>query len=273
VFTGLVESLGVLRSLRAVEGATILTIDAAFAGELELGDSVATNGVCLTVTSRNKRSFSALASTETTTRTTLGALREGQALNLERALLPTSRLGGHIVSGHVDGVGTLAETMKSGAAWQATFTAPTALAPYLVEKGSIAIDGISLTVNGVSPLHSHETRFWVTIIPHTWNHTALQSLRVGGRVNLEVDIIARYMVRLLGTVESSSAMGSMKADKSDPVEAPGSATRAATMTSTWADDLLSSAKRERLGSHPSAAATSARKTPSGARTTRSTKRR
>jgi riboflavin synthase len=268
VFTGLVEALGVLRSLRAAEGATVLTIDAPFAGELELGESVATNGVCLTVTSRNKRSFSALASSETTTRTTLGALREGQALNLERALLPTSRLGGHIVSGHVDGVGTLAALKKSGAAWQVTFTAPPALAPYLVEKGSIAIDGISLTVNGVSPLHARETQFWVTIIPHTWSHTALQALKVGSRVNLEVDIVARYMVRLLGSAESLNTMGAANHDISEPVEAPVSV--------TWATDLLRSAKGERLAS-PMSGVGSFHKAPSRAwaahSAPRSTKRR
>ena len=198
MFTGLVESTG--RILGVVdrplpEGvARDLTIapDSFAAADLGLGESIAIDGCCLTVIERDARSFVVQAGPETLARTILGAFGEGSVVNLERALLPTTRLGGHIVSGHVDGVGTVASRVEDGPWLVVTFQAPPAILRYVVEKGSICVDGISLTVNRVDGYS-----FAVGLIPHTLEHTSLGDKQVGAAVNLEVDIVGKYVERFV----------------------------------------------------------------------------
>ncbi len=160
--------------------------------ELGLGDSVAIDGTCLTVTERGNGRFQALAGNETLAKTTLGDLRPGHKVNLERALRFGDRLGGHLVMGHVDGVGTIASKRDLGANLDIAFTPPRELLRYIIAKGSIAIDGISLTVNRVD-----ERSFAVALIPHTVDHTTLANKHVGSRVNLEVDMIGKYVEKLV----------------------------------------------------------------------------
>lgn len=198
MFTGLIEDCG--RVVRAdlrqtAEGAALeLTIAPAVlpAADLALGESVAVDGCCLTVVARDADGFTVLAGPETLRRTTVAALGVGVRVNLERALLPTTRLGGHIVAGHIDGVGEIAQRAPLGPGVEIVFTAAAELLRYVVEKGSIAIDGISLTVNRVG-----RTDFAVALIPHTMTHTTLAEKPVGARVNLEVDIVGKYVERFV----------------------------------------------------------------------------
>jgi riboflavin synthase len=194
MFTGLVEDVGtVLRADRRSD-ALVLVIRPSFAvSELALGESIAHDGVCLTVTERGDGSFTVLAGAETLKRTTLGEVRVGSKLNLERALRVGDRLGGHMVAGHVDTVATIAARQDRGANLIITFAADRATLRYVVEKGSIAVDGISLTVNRVDA-----AGFDVALIPHTASATALPTKPVGARVNLEVDLIGKYVEKLLG---------------------------------------------------------------------------
>ncbi len=165
---------------------------------LRLGDSVAVNGVCLTVVSCSERGFECDLSAETLARTTLGSAREGYPVNLERPLLVGSRLGGHFVQGHVDGTGKLLMDIPSGQGHEMTFELPADLERYLVYKGSIAVDGISLTISALQP-----GRFSVSVIPHTMRSTNLKTLRTGDCVNLEVDVLGKYFERFfqLGLVD------------------------------------------------------------------------
>ena len=158
----------------------------------KVGDSIAVSGVCLTVTQLDSRVFDADVTTETLARTTLGGLRAGDAVNLEWPLAAGDRLGGHIVQGHVDGAGRVAARDEQGASLRLEIEAPAPLARYIVEKGSIAVDGVSLTVAAVNG-----DRFTVCLIPHTRAVTTLETLAPGARVNLEVDIMAKYVERLL----------------------------------------------------------------------------
>ena len=158
-----------------------------------LGESIATQGVCLTVTRDSGRGFYAQASTETLAKSKLGSMKIGDRVHLERALGAGDKLGGHIVTGHVDGVGRLAERQEAGEACKVSFEVPAALAPFLAPKGSITIDGVSLTVNGASGTH-----FDVTLVPFTRHETTFDSLALGAPVNLEVDVLAKYVARLLG---------------------------------------------------------------------------
>jgi riboflavin synthase len=194
MFTGLVEDVGRVVAAERAGDALDLRIATAVipAAELALGESVAVDGVCLTVTARNGNEFRVLAGPETLARTTIGALAAGTRVNLERALLASARLGGHIVAGHVDGLGTLAARTPVGPAVDLRFEAPAELLRYVVEKGSIAVDGISLTVNRVDGY-----AFAVSLIPHTLEHTSLGDKPVGARVNLEVDIVGKYVEKLL----------------------------------------------------------------------------
>lgn len=193
MFTGLIEDLGTLRELRRGAEQVRLTVATALPmGELTLGESIAVNGICLTVVAFGDGTFSADVSVETVACTTLAELTPGHRMNLERALRLSDRLGGHLVSGHVDGVGTVVERVREGNATRFTFRVPTELSRYLVSKGSVAVDGISLTINAVAG----ET-FSLTIIPHTLAMTTLQTLAAGGRVNIETDIIGKYVERLL----------------------------------------------------------------------------
>jgi riboflavin synthase len=191
VFTGLIEGKGKNRRFVVKGRGARLTIECPFAN-LVLGESIAVSGVCLTVVEIEPGAFVADVSEETLARTTLGSLPVGGTVNLERALPAGGRLGGHIVSGHVDGIGTLVRTAAMGQATAMTFAFPKALARFIAEKGSIAVSGISLTVNRVD-----DETFDVAIIPHTANETTLPELAPGDTVNLEVDLLARYVERML----------------------------------------------------------------------------
>jgi riboflavin synthase len=194
MFTGLVEDIGRIDSASRRGDAVVLTIAPARlpVEQLELGESIAIDGTCLTVTDRGGGRFSALAGNETLARTTLGELRAGQHVNLERALAVGDRLGGHIVAGHVDAVGRIRSRRDLGANLVIEFEAPRDILRYVIEKGSIAIDGISLTVNSVS-----DSSLSVALIPHTVDMTTLATKQVGAKVNLEVDMIGKYVEKLV----------------------------------------------------------------------------
>jgi riboflavin synthase len=191
MFTGLIEDVGVLRGRRPIEGGVRLDIETVLAADLQLGDSLATNGVCLTVTARGDRLVSADVSPQTLKVTALGALFPGARINLERPLRADARLGGHFVQGHVDATGEIAGIAQEGEFYRVEVGFPADLAPYFIPKGSVAVDGISLTIAELRP-----RRFDVQIIPHTWTHTTLSTARVGDTVNLECDLIGKYVVRL-----------------------------------------------------------------------------
>ncbi len=192
MFTGLIAGLGsVLAVERNGDGAT-LHVRTALAAELGVGDSVAVNGVCLTATRLGSEEFEAQAIRETLERSTLGALSPGDPVNLELALRADGRLGGHIVQGHVDGVGTVAEVREEGFSRIVAIDSDPALLPYVVEKGSVAVDGVSLTVSAL-----REGGFEVSLIPETLQRTTLGRAVVGQAVNLEADILAKHVQRLL----------------------------------------------------------------------------
>jgi riboflavin synthase len=200
MFTGLVEGVGRVARVDRRDDAVVLAIEprptierGVFAArELAVGESVCHDGACLTVTAIEGDAFVVLAGAETLARTTLGALRVGSGVNLERALRVGDRLGGHWVTGHVDGTGALRERRDLGSNLVLEFAAPAPLLRFIVEKGSIAVAGVSLTVNLVTP----ET-FGVALIPHTREHTTLGELAVGAAVNLETDILAKHVAKLL----------------------------------------------------------------------------
>jgi len=194
MFTGLVEDVGtVARSDRRSDALVIAVRPAALPlGELVVGESLCHDGTCLTVTDVGRDSYTVLAGAETLARTTLGGLRVGAKVNLERALRVGDRLGGHWVTGHIDGTGELMARRDLGANLVLTVRTPPALLRYIVEKGSIALAGVSLTVNAVDA-----ESFSVAIIPHTRDHTTLGALAPGDRTNLEVDILAKHVERLL----------------------------------------------------------------------------
>jgi len=196
MFTGLVEGVGALAARETRGGDARLTVDVGTLPfeRVQLGESISVNGVCLTVVAFDAARFEADASNETLALTTLGALPVGQALNLERAMRPDDRLGGHLVSGHVDGVGQVLQVSDDARAQRWTFAAPKLLLRYIAQKGSICVDGVSLTVNAVD-----DAGFEVALVPHTIAHTAFARTTVGDAVNLEVDLVARYVERLLTT--------------------------------------------------------------------------
>ncbi|MGZ8219309.1 riboflavin synthase [Methylomagnum sp.] len=194
MFTGIIQSIGTLTRIEPKGGDCRLTIDTGKLpmADVRLGDSIAVSGVCLTAVELGPRHFCADVSKETLSRTTLGDAKSGASVNLELALLPTTRLGGHLVSGHVDGVGQVVDKHGDARSVRFTIEAPPALAKYIAEKGSICVNGVSLTVNEVNG-----ARFGINIVPHTLKETTLGETETGRRVNLEVDILARYMERLL----------------------------------------------------------------------------
>ena len=200
MFTGIIECMGKIAESDPVGGDRRMLITAA-SGYLDgarLGDSIAVNGVCLTAVAFRDDGFVADLSAETLGATTAASWRTGQSVNLERALTPSKPLGGHMVSGHVDGVGYLRDKRDDARSWRLEFEAPAALARYIARKGSICIDGISLTVNEVSG-----RRFGVNIVPHTMSHTNLGQRVIDDAVNLEVDLVARYLERLLTAREET----------------------------------------------------------------------
>ena len=193
MFTGIVEELGSVRSIEERGENARIVISARVVTEgTNQGDSIAVNGVCLTALDVRQDSFAADVSMETLARSTLGSLQPGAPVNLERSVTPTTRLGGHIVQGHVDARGQFAGVEDHGESWTIKIAYPEEIARYLVFKGSVAVEGISLTIAGLTDYH-----FEVAIIPKTWEVTNLSRLKPGDDVNLEVDVIAKYVERLL----------------------------------------------------------------------------
>jgi riboflavin synthase len=193
IFTGLIIEVGRVRQMRRRDDGAFLVIEAGKVLEgTRIGDSISINGVDLTVIEMSADSFGSDASLETLKRSTLGELRVGDKVNLERALAVGERLGGHMVQGHVDGTGQLVSVAPEGNAYRMRFRFARELGRYIAMKGSITVDGISLTVAGLG-----DDWFEVAIIPHTWRETTLSDLKSGGRVNLEVDVLAKYVERLM----------------------------------------------------------------------------
>jgi len=199
MFTGIIAELGTISATEPVHGGARLTIDAAstLAG-LKSGDSVAVNGVCLTVVGQTEESFSVQVVDESLARSSLGSLVVGSPVNLERPMTADGRFDGHVVQGHVDGVGVVNAIDHEGDASRVRITIPSSLERYIVEKGSITVDGTSLTVTAVSEPGADDAWFEVVLIPHTLAVTVFGSAEVGTMVNLEVDVIAKYVERMLG---------------------------------------------------------------------------
>lgn len=202
MFTGLIEDLGTVGGVRELAAGRRLRIAAGFGGELALGDSVAVNGVCLTVVAFDASGFEADVSPETLRVTNLEDLRPGAAVNLERPLRPADRLGGHFVQGHVDGVGHIVDVERETDFWWVGVGFPAELGRWIVTKGSIAVDGISLTVAALDA-----GRLAVQIVPHTWRRTNLHARAVGEAVNVECDIIGKYAARAAEAYGGAAAGG------------------------------------------------------------------
>ncbi|BCA79807.1 riboflavin synthase [Desulfuromonas sp. AOP6] len=195
MFTGLIQDVGTLLKIHKGGASFQLTVSTHFPlDDLSIGESIAVNGICLTLVSRGGGAFSADVSRETVMRTNLADLRVGQRVNLERALMLSDRLGGHIVTGHVDGIGVIRSKTLEGNAERIVISIPDRCHRYMVVKGSVAVDGISLTVNDVT-----EEDFSLMIIPHSLSRTTLQYVKPGDRVNVETDILGKYVERLLGS--------------------------------------------------------------------------
>ena len=200
MFTGIIEEIGIVKSIHHGSKSAVLEISASeIMDDVKLGDSIAVNGVCLTVTSFNKNGFTADVMPETIRRSSLSELKPGSRVNLERALRLDTRLGGHIVSGHIDGTGTISSIKKEDNAVWVTIDTDSSMLKYIVEKGSIAIDGISLTVAYVDT-----SCFKVSIIPHTASETTLLTKKNGDKVNLENDIVGKYVEKLLAFQNDSA---------------------------------------------------------------------
>ncbi|MFT4938421.1 MAG: riboflavin synthase [Paraglaciecola sp.] len=210
MFTGIIEDVGVMETLQPSGDDIRLTIvvNKMDMSDVALGDSIANNGVCLTVVAKTAHSFSADVSPETIKRSGFANYQAGSKVNLEKALKASSRLGGHIVSGHVDGLGEVLSINPLGRYVEIWLKADNELAKYLAEKGSITVDGVSLTVNAVDG-----AKFLITLIPHSLQETIIGLYKVGTKVNLEVDVIARYLERLM--LGDKAALGSAKSDKKD----------------------------------------------------------
>lgn len=192
MFTGIIQDVGRVRSIQLGDRISTVLIESDIVGAMEIGASIAVNGTCLTAVAVNDDEISVEIGSETLDRTTLGSLETGQSVNLELPMSARSLFDGHIVQGHVDGVGTISSIEREGGSMRLRVEASPDILRYIVEKGSITVDGISLTVAAVS-----ESGFDVAIIPHTIAATAVGSWTVGGRVNLEVDVLAKYVERLL----------------------------------------------------------------------------
>ncbi|MDP5254176.1 MULTISPECIES: riboflavin synthase [unclassified Vibrio] len=210
MFTGIVEAVGTLSAMTPKGGDISVTVEShgLDMSDVKLGDSIATNGICLTVVAMTPNSYSADLSLETLDKSAFSEYQIGDKLNLEKAMLPTTRFGGHIVSGHVDGVGEIVERQSVGRAIEFWVACPHSISKYIAEKGSITVDGISLTVNAL-----RDDAFKLTIVPHTGGQTTIDDFHVGKKVNLEVDVLARYMERLLqGQAQTSSPTSRLTMD-------------------------------------------------------------
>lgn len=193
MFTGLVEEIGTIHSIQRQGNGASLHIEAhEILQDIHVGDSIAIDGVCLTVTHHTSHRFAVQAVSETLSRSTLGSKRNGDSVNLERALRADGRFGGHIVQGHVDGLGHITHIESRELGYWLTLEVPEALMPYIVEKGSITLDGLSLTVAALNA-----TRISIAIIPHTWNATTMKYKKMGHKLNIEVDILAKYVNKQL----------------------------------------------------------------------------
>jgi riboflavin synthase len=192
MFTGLIETLGEVAEVKPTPSGFRLRLTTALSPELMPGDSVAVNGVCLTVVSADASGVHMDVSPETLRVSALGSLKRGAAVNMERPMRADARIGGHFVQGHVDATGSIEELRKDGDCWWVTIKFPPSLGPQIVRKGSIAVDGISLTVAGVD-----DRRFDVQVIPYTWDHTNLRSAKVNDLVNLECDMLGKYVLRAM----------------------------------------------------------------------------
>ena len=192
MFTGIVEGIGSLSEVKGTGGGYRVRIQTPLSSQIKIGDSLAVNGVCLTVILIDGEHVMADVGPETARVTTFNALQRGQEVNLERPLRGDGRFDGHFVLGHVDGIGVIEEIRQEGESRWLTIGFPPTLAPYFIRKGSVAVDGISLTVAGLG-----ERQFDVMVIPHTWSQTSLKGLRKGDKVNLECDMIGKYIVRAL----------------------------------------------------------------------------
>ena len=192
MFTGIVEDVGSLSEVKGTGGGFRVRIHTPLSSSVKVGDSLAVNGVCLTVILIDGAHVLADVGPETARVTTFGALQRGQEVNLERPMRGDGRFDGHFVLGHVDGVGVIEESRSEGDSRWLTIGFPPALAPYFIRKGSVTVDGVSLTVAGLG-----ERQFDVMVIPHTWSHTSLKGLKQGDKVNLECDMIGKYVVRMM----------------------------------------------------------------------------
>ncbi len=201
MFTGIVEDTGVAKLVRS-EGDALIEIkpSAIDARSLKTGESVSVNGICLTVVSVEKGSFFIQASLETFSKTTISETTEGAVVNLERSVTPEGLMGGHIVTGHIDGVGTVESTAARAESVEFIFSLPGVFMKYIAPKGCITINGVSLTVNETA-----DNRFSVNVIPHTLSHTNFSTLSAGDRMNFECDIVAKYIERLIGFDEKKSS--------------------------------------------------------------------
>ena len=199
MFTGIVSELGSLVSVEATDGGAVFAVSApGTCNELTIGDSIAVNGVCLTAIAVDTDQFTVEAIAETLQRSNLGDLEAGSFVDLERPVEAAGgRFDGHVVQGHVDGVGTVKHIDREGSSKRFRITSPPSLARYLVEKGSVTVDGVSLTITAVSPVDDDEPWFEIALIPHTLDVTVLGIKDVGDRVNLEADILAKYVERLM----------------------------------------------------------------------------
>ncbi|MDP2634413.1 MAG: riboflavin synthase [Pseudoalteromonas sp.] len=202
MFTGIIEATGIISDLRKTQGDLAIRIQShdLNMADVKLGDSIATNGVCLTVVAKHDDGFSADLSNETIGLTGFAHYKQGQKVNLEKAMQPVSRLGGHLVSGHVDGIATITAITANARATEYWLSTDAALMKYIPYKGSVCVDGISLTVNAVE-----DNKFKLTIVPHTSEQTTIADFKVGTSVNLEVDQIARYLERLIKGAEQPAS--------------------------------------------------------------------
>ena len=204
MFTGLIEATAKITDIKQNSDGSVIKLECPFANEINIGDSIAVNGVCLTVAEITGNILSFDISKETLNVSTFSYIKQGQLINIERAMKINSRLDGHIVSGHIDGTGTIMNILKDGFSYRFEFSAAKEILKYIVKKGSVTINGISLTVAEVT-----SSEFWVEVIPHTLDVTNLKTAKIGDKVNIETDMLARYVEKFLSLNQNDSKI-SMK---------------------------------------------------------------